>query len=157
MDWESIYWRLMPRLYNFFRYRTGDNQVAQDLTASTFEKAWRYRDNYKDDLGSFESWMFAIARNVANDHFRQTPPVFVPFDSIAQLEAEPERDFADLYALLSELPAREQELIALKYGAGMNNRQIATVTQLSESNIGTILHRVIQKLREAWEAQYERG
>ena len=44
---------------------------------------------------------------------------------------------------------------ALKYGSGLNNREIATLTSLSESNVGTILHRIIQKLRTEWEKDYE--
>jgi len=51
---------------------------------------------------------------------------------------------------VTTLPARERELLALKYGAGSNNREIAVVTGLSESNVGTILHRTVQALRERW-------
>ena len=59
-------------------------------------------------------------------------------------------DFERLSRLLAELPARERELIALKYGAEMSNRAIAKVAGLSESNVGTILHRTIQALRAGW-------
>ncbi len=52
--------------------------------------------------------------------------------------------------LLQRLPAREQELVALKYGAEATNRAIAALTGLSESNVGTILHRVVLELRSAW-------
>jgi RNA polymerase sigma-70 factor, ECF subfamily len=38
----------------------------------------------------------------------------------------------------------------LKYGAGATNRAISEVTGLSESNVGTILHRAVQTLREKW-------
>lgn len=47
------------------------------------------------------------------------------------------------------LSARERELIALKYFAGLDNAEIAAVIGVSESNAGTRLHRVIEKLREA--------
>jgi len=62
-------------------------------------------------------------------------------------------DLARLGVLLAQLPPRERELIALKYGGAMTNRAIAAVTGLSESNVGTILHRTIGKLRAAWEEQ----
>jgi RNA polymerase sigma-70 factor (ECF subfamily) len=67
-------------------------------------------------------------------------------------EAEQERasDLARLESLVTTLPTRERELLALKYGAGANNREIAAVTGLSESNVGTILHRSVQALRERW-------
>jgi len=48
------------------------------------------------------------------------------------------------------LPERERELLALKYGAGATNRAIADVMGISESNVGTILYRTVQKLRTEW-------
>ena len=55
-----------------------------------------------------------------------------------------------LAALLQQLPDRDRELLAMKYGAGMTNRTIATATGLSESNVGTIVHRAVQTLRDRW-------
>ena len=55
-----------------------------------------------------------------------------------------------LAELLTRLPAREREILALKYGADMTNRDIAKITKLSESNVGTILHRTLQGLRSDW-------
>ena len=62
----------------------------------------------------------------------------------------------DLHRLIFELPGREQDLIALKYGAGLTNREIATITRLSESNVGSILHRTIRGLRNKWEEEHGR-
>jgi len=56
-----------------------------------------------------------------------------------------------LTELLRALPERERELLALKYGADATNRAIATLTGLSESNVGTILHRTIGALRARWD------
>lgn len=159
-DWEAVYWEQAPRLYNYFRYRTGDGDIAQDLTAQTMTRAWRYRTRYEQNLGAFEAWLFQIARNVLNDFFRQeSKACYVPLENAEKIaapisierEVEKRQDADRLYTLLDTLPPREQELIALKYGAGLTNRRIAQITELSESNIGTILHRVIQKLRLEWE------
>ena len=68
-----------------------------------------------------------------------------PHDDVAK-----DSDLARLGALLKQLPQREQELVALKYGAEATNRAIAELTGLSESNVGTILHRVVQTLRRDW-------
>jgi RNA polymerase sigma-70 factor, ECF subfamily len=62
-----------------------------------------------------------------------------------------------LHTLLKTLPAREQEIIALKFGADMTNRSIAQALQMSESNIGTILHRAVTKLRKCWDAPQSTG
>ena len=70
VDWETVYQEEMPRIYNFFRYRLGDDSVAEDLTATTFERAWLARQRYRRDLGAFSAWLFSIARNVAIDYLR---------------------------------------------------------------------------------------
>lgn len=157
-DFEALYKAELPRIYNFFRYRVGDGPAAEDLTSATFEKAWRNRDRYRRDLAAFSTWLFTIARRIAADYFRQQQPV-ASLDSLAQVAAthnteavvQQQADFARLTRLLTQLADRERELVALKYGAGLTNRAIAKLTGLTESNVGTILHRVVQQLREEWE------
>jgi RNA polymerase sigma-70 factor, ECF subfamily len=163
IDWEATYREYLPRIYNFFRYRLGDRALAEDLTAATFEKAWRERSRFQRDRGAFSTWLFTIARNVAVDYFRKKEQD-IPLEAIPQqtnpssLEEMVQRnhDFARLNALLSQLPARECELVAFKYGAGLSNREIASMTHLSESNVGVILYRVVSRLRAEMEDHYER-
>jgi RNA polymerase sigma factor (sigma-70 family) len=76
VDWEAVYQADLPRLYNFFRYRVGDDLVAEDLTAETFEKAWRNRHRYRYDLAAFSTWLFTIAKNILADYFRKHKPKF---------------------------------------------------------------------------------
>jgi RNA polymerase sigma-70 factor, ECF subfamily len=166
IDWEAVYDEELPRLYNYFRYRTGDSSTAQDLTAMTLHRAWRYREGYRSDLGAFEAWLFQIARNVAADHLRHQRLPDLELDAAehiaADLSVEREVEYrsdADLlYRLLSRLTPPEQELIALKYGGELTNRAIARITGKSESNVGTTLHRLIQRLRREWgkvESEYD--
>lgn len=157
LDWDVVYAEQLPRVYNFFRYRLGDRPDVEDLTAVTFEKAWRARHRYRRDLAGFTTWLMTIARNVAIDHFRASRP-HVPLDDAADVAAgaTPEdtaiqqSNLARLSALMAALPDRDRELLAFKYGAGMTNREIAKLTGLSESNIGTIVHRAVQALRAEW-------
>ncbi|SRR5712692_2663575 len=157
VDWSAVYEEELPRVYNFFRYRIGDRATAEDLTALAFEKAWRARRRYRRDRAAVSTWILAIARNVAIDYFRQTR-LEVPIDDSDAERETPETvavrhsDLRRLGALLGELPPRERELLALKFGAGATNRAIAKLTSLSESNVGTILHRTIGGLRAAWDA-----
>lgn len=161
LDWEAVYAEQLPRVYNFFRYRVGDGPLAEDLTATTFEKAWAGRARYRRDLAGFATWLFTIARNVATDYYRQRHEE-LPLESLSEhpdgarpLDETVQRrsDVLRLSGLLGELTPRERELVALKYGAGLNNREIARLTELSESNVGTIVHRVLLRLRAAWEAE----
>lgn len=159
VDWEAVYRAELPRVLNFFRYRVGELALAEDLTASTFEKAWAGRDRYRDQ-GKFSAWLMTIARNVATDHFRSRRP-HLTLDAMGEREAGPtpsaiveaKEDALRLRAMLSQLPDHQRELIALKYGAARTNREIAQLTGMSESNVGTTLHRVVGQLRAAWEAE----
>ncbi len=156
-DWDALYADQLPRVYNFFRWRVGDGAVAEDLTSRTFEKAWQARHRYRRDLAGFGTWLVAIARNVAADHWRARRN-HAPLEAAEGLAggatpeelAEKRSDFERLSRLLAAIGERERELIALKYGAGLTNRAIAKATGLTESNVGTLLHRTIQSLRAGW-------
>ncbi len=52
-------------------------------------------------------------------------------------------------AALEAMPARERELIALKFHGGLSNEELARVLGVSDSNAGTLLHRAMEKLRKA--------
>ena len=163
IDWEATYREYLPRVYNFFRYRLSDQALAEDLTAVTFEKAWHGRSRFRRDLSAFSTWLFTIARNVAIDYFRKKEQD-IRLDAIRE-QADPKsleeivqrnHDFARLNTLLAQLSARERELVAFKYGAGLNNREIANLTRLSASNVAIILYRVVGKLRVKMEDNHER-
>ena len=162
-DWAAVYEELLPRVYHYFCLRVGDQLEAEDLAAATFERAWRNRERYQKDLGAFSNWLFGIARHVTITHFRrhkqegtlpeqEAESVHRPTEETATRQEEFER----LASLLTALPAREREIFSLKYGAQFTNRSIAKIVRLTESNVGTILHRIVSRLREEWEHQYER-
>jgi len=158
IDWDAVYAAELPRVYNFFLYKVGDREHAQDLTATTFERAWKLRSRYHPARAAISTWLFGIARNVLKEHYRkirlsgqrqqditllEEMPAKVDLEKIVQQQQEKDR----LRRILLELPAREQDLVALKYGAGLTNREIAQVAGLSESNVGSILHRTVTKVR----------
>ena len=157
-DWDEIYAEQLPRVLNFFRYRLGDTPDVEDLTARTFEKAWRARHRYRRDLAGFSTWLLTIARNVAIDHLRARQR-YEPLEAAAAVpsptrtpeqHAVQQSEAQKLAALLETLEPRQRELVAMKYGAEMTNRAIAHATGLSESNVGTILHRAVETLRAKW-------
>jgi RNA polymerase sigma-70 factor, ECF subfamily len=161
-SWDTVYSEQLPRVYNYFRFRIGRVRAGghadiEDLTARTFEKAWRSRAQYKRDVAGFSTWLFRIAHNVAVDYLRASK-AHLPLDVALEISTgrTPEDELAlgseleRLAALTADLPERERELLALKYGAAINNRLIAQLTGLTESNVGTILHRTVEKLRSQW-------
>jgi RNA polymerase sigma-70 factor (ECF subfamily) len=157
LDWNSVYRDQLPRLYNYFRFRIGRDADVEDLTARTFEKAWKARDRYRRDLSGFSTWLFSIAQNVAIDYLRAARR-HLPLESASAVaaattpedDASKRSDIQRLAKLTTHLSDRAQELIALKYGAALSNRMIARITGLSESNVGTVLQRTVEKLRSQW-------
>jgi len=163
LDLDALYTDHVGRVYNFFRYRVGDDATAEDLTAATFEKVWSKRAQFRGNADSFAAWLYSIARNVANDYFRKSPPL-VALEAASDLAApgsiseqiEQAGEFNRLTVAINCLPKRERDILTLKYGAELNNRQIARQLRLTESNVGTILNRTLQKLRLELEAHDER-
>ena len=146
----ELYEEFLPRIFRYIRYRVNSEEVTEDLTSIVFEKALTNFEKYSTEKASFSTWIFSIAHNVVIDHYRTQArhPVLslekaeievssnepLPGDTLEKIE---ERE--KLRACISRLPAKEQELIALKFGSGLNNRQIARTMVLSESNVGTCL------------------
>ena len=157
-DWDALYADQLPRVYNYFRYRVGPGAVAEDLTSLTFEKAWAARNRYRRDLAAFSTWLMSIARNVAIDHYRRRRE-HAPLEAAGLVasgddphaQAEQRENLERLLKLLGQLPDRDRELVALKYGADLTNRAIAKQMKLTETNVGTLLHRAVQKLRAGWD------
>lgn len=162
LDWDDIYQSMLPKLFNYFLYRTRDEKIAEDLSSITLERTWSNKWRYRSDLASVQSWIFGIARNVFREYLREYRK-----SSSRSIPLEPEDSQPDLFdrnkfdtkiqlkRLVSMLPEKEQELVALKYGAGLNNRKIAKLLHLSESNVGTRLFRTVESLRNKMEADNE--
>jgi RNA polymerase sigma-70 factor (ECF subfamily) len=152
----ELYERTFPRVYAYVASLLRDRSAAEDVTAQAFERAYRKRRTYRASRGSMDAWLFGIARNAALDELRKRK-------RRAVLEADPEdtgsvspEDQAELAlrreavrAALGSLDGQERDLIALKFAGGLSNGEIARVLRMSESNVGTRLHRTITKLREA--------
>jgi RNA polymerase sigma factor (sigma-70 family) len=152
----SLYERTFPRVYAYVASLLRDRAAAEDVTAQTFERAYRKRSSYRVRRGSPEAWIFGIARNAALDELRRRK-------RRASLEAEPEdlgaavvEEDAELArrrevvrSALGSLDGHERDLIALKFAGGLSNAEIGRILGLSESNAGTRLHRILTKLRKA--------
>jgi len=141
-------------VYAYLASLLGDRILAEDVTASAFERAFARRRSFDARRGSERAWLFGIARNAALDELRRR-------QRTAALAAEPTEEpvheqegenalrRAAVRRALASLGARERELVALKFHAGLSNAELAKALGTSESNAGTMLHRTITKLRKA--------
>jgi RNA polymerase sigma-70 factor (ECF subfamily) len=157
-DFAALYDQFFTRVYNYVRYRVPDTTTADDVTAQVFERILVNLERYDPARASVGAWVFAIARSTVATHYRaqkrrRAPLSFERLRHHAADTPSPEhaaitRDtHTRLLDAVAELGERERELIALRFGAALNNREIAAMTHLSESNVGVILHRALRKLK----------
>jgi RNA polymerase sigma-70 factor (ECF subfamily) len=156
-DFADVYDRWFARVYNYVRYRVGDAAAADDVVSRVFERALDRLDGFDPSRGRLDAWLFALARNAVVDHFREKRPS-APLDAADVLPSgeppheetlEGEESLRGLEAALRGLDERERELLALKFGARMTNRDIAAQMGLGESNVGVLIFRAVNKLRAA--------
>lgn len=162
-----VYDHFYQRVYNYVRYRVRHREAAEDVTAQVFERTLRHLSEYRPDRAPFAAWLFSIARHAVIDHLRgQERHPELPLESVENQpgdhlspgeQVEEAQIRARILALVARLAEREREIIALKFGAGLTNRQIAELIGLTESNVGVILYRTIRVLRRALGQEDERG
>lgn len=159
LDVEAMYRECRDDIYAYVATLLRDPAAAEDATSAAFERAFRRRATYRPRRGSPRAWLFGIARNAALDELRRRRRT-------AALAAEPEDaealsapDTVDeaarratVRAGLAQLDARDRELVALKFFAGLTNAELARVLGISEANAGTRLHRAVTRLRKACHA-----
>jgi RNA polymerase sigma factor (sigma-70 family) len=153
---EELYRNTFPRVYAYVASLLRDRAAAEDVTAQAFERAYRKRQRFSAHRGSPEAWIFGIARNAALDELRR-------LKRRASMAAEPADVWApgpdeqaeqafrreEVRAALATLDARDRDLVALKFAGGLSNGEIARVLAMSETNVGSRLHRAVEKLRKA--------
>lgn len=161
----QLYEEYLGAVFNYCLFRVGDRQLAEDLTAETFEQLWRDRSQYDPEQANLTTWLFALARHRIIDRQRQQGRVtlvtleaddgqYIDAAPLPEAQAARNERLAYLRELVQQLPDEHRELIALKFGAGLTNRRIAELLNKSESAVGSALFRIIQKLREQWEKEH---
>lgn len=151
------------RIYNYIYYRVNCNDEAEDLTSQVFEKVMVKIETYSESKSPFEVWLFAIARNVINDYFRSLKKHKIfSIDKINEptsIEKNPEEIVVkaetndELLKALNVLDSRERNILALKFGGNLKNKEIAEIIDITESNVGVILYRIMKKLKTEMERE----
>jgi RNA polymerase sigma factor (sigma-70 family) len=160
LDLDALYRGARDDVYAYVATLLHDRAAAEDVTAQAFERAFRRRRSFDARKGSPRAWLFGIARNAALDELRhrkrRASLAADPPDLCAGApdeEADRALRRAAVRTALASLPAREREIVALKFHGGLDNAELARVLGVSVSNAGTQLHRAMTKLREAVDAR----
>ncbi len=151
---EEMYERHLSDVFRYALVLTRDRDEADDVTSETFARALRAWGKGSEPEGPPLPWLLTIARNIATDRWRRarrvlsrSPDPTSPSDT-ARLEA-----VMWLQAVSAILPARQREVIALRYHRELTDTDIGAVMGLSESGVRSLVARAIETLRkhpEVW-------
>jgi len=155
--WKVVVEVYSPRVFGLLRSQCGDEELAEEITQSTFCTVARKLIDY-NEFGRFEGWLFRIAMNRLRDEMRRRKRQARPMEEEVLIglsggspATEPEIGPAERRALLEALGAlsdADREIVDLRHIAGMSFRQIGEY--LGEP-VGTLLarhHRALRKLRD---------
>ena len=162
--------RYQHRLYRYLLRLVREPATADDLFQQTWLRVMERIGRY-DASRNFESWLFAVAHNLAVDFWRarsgdsldavtetgDAPGERLPAagpDALEQL-LDFERG-AMLAACIHDLPAIHREVLTLRFEEDMKLEEIAEVASIPLSTVKSRLKRALEGLRAALDARLSR-
>lgn len=152
---ESLYRAHREQVFRYLRAISGDEDQALDLTAVTFERAFRELGRRRGDIGV--GWLIRTARNAAIDAARHRRTVDLAEQRVAD-RPTPVRSLEDtavdaerarrVLAAVAALPRPQQDAIVLRYTSDLTVREIAALIGKSEAATQKLIGRGLDRLKE---------
>jgi len=164
----ELYDQYYPKIFSYILRRTANLEAAQDITSETFLKALNKLWQFRWRNVPFSSWLYRIATNEINQYFRKTEykksismeelqeqgfELISPYGPESELIEAQEKlkqyqDFLEIQGKIVRLPAKYQEVIALRFFEQKQIKEIAEILGKKEGTVKSLLHRAVEKLRE---------
>jgi RNA polymerase sigma-70 factor (ECF subfamily) len=134
-----------------FLARLAGQDCAPDLSQETFLRLLRSADRYRE-RGSFSTWLFQIALNVARDAKRRRPrdePLNHPpaFGETADESCERDELAQGVAAAVAELPASQREVLALRHDGEMSFEAMARLLNTPASTLKSRFTAALTRIR----------
>jgi RNA polymerase sigma-70 factor (ECF subfamily) len=158
---EDLYERARLPVFRYIYGLTGGPQDdVEDLTAETFIRAWKARQQFDGDAEAAVGWLIRIAKRLVIDDYRRRTvrmtrslPVGPPPESMPEASAIEAEQRQILHALLAEMPDEQREILTLRYMLGWRIGDIASHVGATENSVSVTIHRTLARLREQWMEQ----
>jgi RNA polymerase sigma factor (sigma-70 family) len=127
----------------------GDADLAREATQIAWANAWRRLGTVRDPH-RVRSWLVAIAVNEARQLIRRQRrraalEISVPLDDVADPAGRIE--VVDLKRAVAKLSARDRDLLAMRFAAGLDSFEIGAQAGMSASGVRSRLSRLLDRLR----------
>ena len=153
-NFTEFYQKHRDRLFAYLMRSTGDYHLSSDILQESFT---RYMEKYGQE-GQTPALLYAIARNAVVDGHRKKGRDSQLCDEPEHSQPNPEahlmvrEDYRRVLAALHELEPEEREVLSLVVSRDLSYREIARITDTSESNVKVRVHRARVKLRKMMNA-----
>ena len=151
-EFITMYNAYADKLYNFLYAHTNDTELAQDITAEAFTRAWKKRDSFDGKYP--QAWLFTIARNLLNDHWRAKHTYDTELEENALDEGSDMAEITDkmlqkehIQKALATLSEEMRTIVSLRFFEGMNVREVAEITGKKEVHVRVIQYRALKQLK----------
>ncbi len=163
-EFGQIYDRWVDRIYRFVYIKVNSKEMAEDLTAETFTKAWRaFEASWLkgEPIRDLHSFCYKTARNLIVDHYRsKSRNQSVSLDAVQLADTSPgieeksivKSDIEMVMRGISGLKDDYQSVIIWKYLDEMTITEIADLLGKSEEATRVTLHRAMASLKKVLEA-----
>jgi len=150
----QLYDAYIERVYCYIYFRLSDDTATEDIVSQVFLKAWENLSRYKTGSSPFIAWLYTIARNLVIDYYRAKKDV-VTLEEAAVLpsdrqspdeEAQTHFDLEAMRDALQFLTGDQQQVLILKFIAGLPNENIAKIMNKQEGTIRGLQMRALQTL-----------
>ena len=151
---ETIYDEYSGKIYSYIYHRTGDTVLAEDLTGDVFVRALEAISAGRPWNTSLQGWLYRIAHNLIVDHFRRQSKREGPeLDERFMAAENPTATFEGLFhsnqlrVAMRFLTDEQQRVVALKFGEGLSNAEVAEILGKTEGAIKALQHRALASLK----------
>ena len=152
----ELYDYYLPRIYAYVQRRVQERPVAEDLTATTFQRALEALRGGRFRNEAFCGWLYRVAANAVIDHFRATRRLSPATDAEAALGADGAGDaFAaaldreELRRAMAALPDGHRAVLTLRFFDDLDPEEASAVLGCSRATFAVRLHRALSALRGA--------
>jgi RNA polymerase sigma factor (sigma-70 family) len=154
-----LFERYKRPLFGFFYGMNKDAELSEDLVQNVFFRILKYRYLFRGE-GDFKTWMFHIARNVNNDHYRKnklrkTEDVEMWSERLGHTEiytmqVQQDEELKMLSMAMDRLPGDKREILLLSKFQDKKYKEIGEILGCSEGAVKVKVFRALQDLKEVY-------
>ena len=152
VEFETLYRRHYRDVYRYVLVLTSSVQEAEDISAETFERAFRAWSDGQPPAARPGPWLLLTARRIATDRWRRMRRMATIAPSLRDRQTAKTDEVGSEFwlwfdALAEALPDRQREVLLLRYRRDLSDADIASIMGLSESGIRSLTARALAALR----------